>query len=222
MKKRRTKHKKQFCPKGHDTFIVGREKRGTCKECVRKYKEKYRLEHLEEIAEYLALYYIEHKDELSDNMKQWRKEHEGELKEYFIEYGNKNKKKLKIKHQKYYEEHKDEILKKAKKHNKENPELVKSGRLKRTYGITLEQYNLILEKQDSRCAGCLVHKNRVDKYFAVDHDHSCCAGRKSCGQCIRGLLCSSCNMVLGGVEDNLNTLLRLVTYLKKHKIKEKK
>lgn len=34
----------------------------------------------------------------------------------------------------------------------------------------------------------------------VDHDHACCSGDRSCGQCIRGMLCGSCNMGLGQVE----------------------
>lgn len=36
--------------------------------------------------------------------------------------------------------------------------------------------------------------------FAVDHDHACCNGGTSCGRCVRGILCSSCNMSLGHVE----------------------
>lgn len=36
--------------------------------------------------------------------------------------------------------------------------------------------------------------------FAVDHDHRCCAGGKSCGRCVRGLLCSTCNISLGHYE----------------------
>lgn len=35
----------------------------------------------------------------------------------------------------------------------------------------------------------------------VDHDHKCCPGRKSCGRCIRGLLCDSCNLDLGIIEN---------------------
>lgn len=36
--------------------------------------------------------------------------------------------------------------------------------------------------------------------LAIDHDHSCCPGNDSCGKCVRGVLCRSCNLTLGGME----------------------
>jgi hypothetical protein len=37
--------------------------------------------------------------------------------------------------------------------------------------------------------------------ICVDHDHACCPdSMKSCGKCVRGLLCSGCNRALGIVE----------------------
>jgi hypothetical protein len=47
----------------------------------------------------------------------------------------------------------------------------------------------------------------------IDHDHACCEGAKSCGKCIRKLLCWGCNSALGLIDDRVEVAQALVDYL---------
>lgn len=62
----------------------------------------------------------------------------------------------------------------------------------RSFGITPDQYAATLQAQGGGCAICGGH-DLSGRRLAIDHDHACCPGRKSCGKCVRGLLCSECN-----------------------------
>lgn len=76
------------------------------------------------------------------------------------------------------------------------------------YKLTLERYQEMLDAQEGRCAICGTDSPGADKEnFQVDHDHGCCAGRNSCGLCVRALLCVRCNRVLlPTLESELATL----------------
>lgn len=83
-----------------------------------------------------------------------------------------------------------------------------------TYNITIEQYWEIYEAQGGLCGICK-RANGKRKKLSVDHDHDCCPGATSCGFCVRGLLCKSCNSgVLGHLRDSIAALLRAVEYLR--------
>lgn len=49
--------------------------------------------------------------------------------------------------------------------------------------------------------------------FHVDHDHSCCSGVKSCGKCVRGLLCGNCNLFLGFLKDDTKKMRKAIEYI---------
>lgn len=89
----------------------------------------------------------------------------------------------------------------------------------RQYGLTQRQYTALLEACGGLCMICTRIKAR-----AVDHNHAHCAGKTSCGECVRGLLCTRCNVYLGHIRDNPAVGYILADYLKdppaKHILKE--
>jgi hypothetical protein len=102
----------------------------------------------------------------------------------------------------YYDSKPD---KKAAK-NKMNS--VYSGNWKK-HGISKEQYIEMLSKYNGKCYSC---KDR--EAVSIDHDHGCCDRSRSCGKCIRGILCNQCNTALGLLQDNKEKIKGLLEYLK--------
>jgi hypothetical protein len=76
--------------------------------------------------------------------------------------------------------------------------------LKRTYGITVEQYDTLLAAQSGLCAIC-GSAGRDDISLHVDHDHATGA--------IRGLLCFRCNNALGDFDDDSARFYAAAEYL---------
>lgn len=100
----------------------------------------------------------------------------------------------------------------TRRHRQENPERKKDAALRYMFGISLERYNEMLEDQRGVCAICSQPESN-GRSLAVDHDHGCCAGKKSCGKCVRALLCGDCNMGLGKFRDNPKLLQAAIDYL---------
>jgi len=70
----------------------------------------------------------------------------------------------------------------------------------KAYGLTQERFDQMLAEQGNACAMCR-EPFREGQRIAVDHDHACCDTKlRSCGKCVRGLLCHLCNAALGHIE----------------------
>jgi len=83
------------------------------------------------------------------------------------------------------------------------------------YGLTEFQFMGMWLRQEGRCAICKkVFENRKECH--IDHDHACCPVN-SCGACVRGLLCRTCNLGLWYVESNPDFASAAVAYLAKSK-----
>ena len=90
-------------------------------------------------------------------------------------------------------------------------------RIKKTYKLSLDDYDEMLKKQDSKCAICLIEQSELAHSLYVDHNRSCCSGSESCGDCVRGLLCSKCNFGIGNFKDNETTMKSAIRYIRKYK-----
>lgn len=126
----------------------------------------------------------------------------GQTKEYF---------------QEYYQTNKDRINARSAAWARDNPERRKEidnrSTIKGMYGITMEEFDAILASQGGGCAICGVASERNGKRLAVDHDHSCCPGKKSCGKCVRAILCSPCNIGLGLFKEDAELLVKAAKLL---------
>lgn len=87
--------------------------------------------------------------------------------------------------------------------------------LKRKWGISAEEFDRILESQDGRCAICASPEAGGAGGWHIDHDHGCCPPKSSCGNCIRGLLCTRCNTGLGLFRDSAGFLRRAAEYVER-------
>jgi hypothetical protein len=91
-----------------------------------------------------------------------------------------------------------------------NPEKEADTRLRKLFGISLEDYRIMHDAQNGVCAICGKPETRQcgngkPNGLAVDHDHI--TGK------VRGLLCASCNTALGLLGDGPELLTVALAYL---------
>lgn len=116
-------------------------------------------------------------------------------KEFMQRYAKKNKKKLKN-----Y----------IKAYQKQNPQTTWKAAIKYKYGITDEQYQVMLQEQNGVCAICKQISKRKDRIINLSIDHNHKTGR------IRGLLCTQCNQGLGSFKDSKEQLKAAISYLEQY------
>jgi transposase len=124
----------------------------------------------------------------------------------------------------------DVVLARKRQYQADNPDKVKASQAKwrgrRTdynrsyklaaaYGLVAGEYEALLAQQGDVCAICK-KPPQGRRPLHVDHDHACCpTARKTCGRCVRGLLCNHCNRGLGAFMDDEDLLVAAVDYLKR-------
>lgn len=158
---------------------------------VKKWRENNPEKVREYNKNYYPIYYQKNKEKILAGIQDWR---------------DKNKEKCRMVRENYRKRDPERAREQSRRWDEKSRDHRKNYSLKRNYGITLLEYDRMYQIQSGRCPICEKHQTEIGTIFHVDHDHA--TGK------VRGLLCVSCNMKLGSVE-NKKWLARALAYLDK-------
>jgi len=123
------------------------------------------------------------------------------------EHYEKNRRERIANQKEYYLANAESIKQYKKEWRKQNPELIREYYLERHYGITVKQFDELLEKQKGNCAICFSELPK-SHHTHVDHDHKTGA--------VRGILCHGCNTGIGLFKENVTSLQSAIQYLQRN------
>ena len=117
----------------------------------------------------------------------------------------------------YYIENKERIKEQQKRWREANKEKLAAYKRKKSYGMSQEDYDLLLKHQNYRCKICSVSTQELEekypttyhKKLVVDHCHS--SGN------VRALLCHHCNIFVGYLETKEKVLNEALKYIDEHR-----
>lgn len=107
-----------------------------------------------------------------------------------------------------------EVLRKRKEKQNKDKSILKKYNLKQNYGISIEDYDALFQKQNGACAICYKKEEKLSdgrSSLGIDHCHK--TGK------IRGILCAHCNNILGRCNDDMEILSSALLYLKRNHTK---
>ena len=141
--------------------------------------------------------------------KQYYQDNKEKRLNYSKEYYQNNTEKQKAACKLWGENNKEKVKGYAVKNRLKNRDKYRAGcricTYRRKYNMTIDEYNEMFDDQKGCCSICGIHKDRLTRALAVDHDHKT--------NKVRGLLCSYCNSGLGYFKDDINKLKKAIEYL---------
>lgn len=123
-------------------------------------------------------------------------------------WAQNNRERVRINSRKSYRRH----LKKNRERSRayhakpEVRERTRWSHIKRAYGVTREQWLALFESQGRRC-GCCGHDQPRGRNWHTEHDHKTGA--------LRGVVCTTCNTMLGAAHDDPRVLAAGIKYLRR-------
>jgi hypothetical protein len=101
----------------------------------------------------------------------------------------------------------------AQRRSNYDPRRSKHSHLKLKYGISIEEYEALLEAQNGVCAVCgqpeTARNQHGVKSLAVDHCHK--------QNKVRALLCAACNVAIGHIREDPEYAARLLDYVERYR-----
>jgi hypothetical protein len=123
-------------------------------------------------------------------------------------YRDSHKVEIAARNKAYHESHQSEIKLQRATYYQINRERIRNEQTAARYSITVDDYLALVIN------GCWVCGTMEGLH--IDHDHKCCdtnSGWKSCGKCVRGVLCHDHNNLLRCAHDNVGELMKAAAYL---------
>lgn len=108
--------------------------------------------------------------------------------------------------------HQATVARRVLESGKDGKDYLKDKHRRYKYGLTDLQFQSLLNSQGGVCAVCSLP---ITGRLSVDHDHKCCPGSKTCGECVRGILHHTCNAALGSFYDSPEVLRKAAVYLER-------
>jgi hypothetical protein len=110
---------------------------------------------------------------------------------------------------KLYAENKDVFKERGKSWHERNKPYLRAKQIMKKFGLTQDAYNTKLRDQGWGCGICRCDLRLLDpRHVHTDHCHTT--------GLVRGIICKSCNHLLGNARDSQEILLAAINYLEKH------
>ena len=194
-------------------------------------RKAYRKANKEKLNAISRAYYHANKEKEKTRAKAWREANKEKIASYSKEYRKKNKEKISARDKAYkqteeYKKNRPIYTKQYRKKNKEKIAAQVSGHYyknkkhkmsvyrQRQYGITPEDYDIMLKEQNYKCKICSIKFNtNYNRESKKDYAHAQQLDHCHTTNKVRGILCPFCNKGLGHFKDNTESLTNAITYL---------
>ena len=180
-------------------------RKNVCKECQRTYSQTYYAANRDRLRATSAAWRKANPERAAATQKAWREANPGRATASSRAWKEANPERAAATRKAWREANPERAAATRKAWREANPERAVDSQLRSDYGISLADYDEMLEAQDNGCAICGKTEAEEGKRLAVDHNHET--------DQVRGLLCGNCNQAIGKLGHDPERLRNAIAYL---------